>query len=123
KPSPAPRPSLKQSVWHECSLFMALALVWFLVSPTQKLSAVNPPPDGSYPNGNTAEGDSALFHLTGGSDNTAVGAGALFSDTNGNWNTATGFQTLNSNTIGGLNTADGYRALLKNVDGAANTAT
>jgi hypothetical protein len=35
--------------------------------------AVNPPPDGGYPGGNTAEGQNALLELTTESCNTAVG--------------------------------------------------
>ena len=35
-----------------------------------------PTPDGGYPNDNTAEGDSALFSVTTGTDNTAVGFSA-----------------------------------------------
>ena len=37
--------------------------------------AVDPPPDGGYANGNTAEGESALFNLDAGNAffNTAVG--------------------------------------------------
>jgi hypothetical protein len=54
--------------------------------------AVNPPPDGGYPNGNTAEGDNALFSLTTGFDNTAIGAQALLRNTTGDRNTAIGFQ-------------------------------
>src|SRR5690242_20554778 len=40
--------------------------------------AVDPPPDGGYGNGNTAEGTEALFSLTSGTNNTAVGEDALF---------------------------------------------
>src|SRR5215813_5642039 len=93
------------SYWH---LLGAFALVTCF-SLLQTLRAVNPPPDGVYPNGNTAEGDSALFTLSSGMNNTAVGAGALFSDTTGSNNTAIGFQTLNSNSTVGDNTATGYR--------------
>src|SRR5207247_4001923 len=53
--------------------------------------AVDPPPDGGYPNANTAEGDQALYSLTSGADNTAVGFNALFSDTTGSNNTSSGF--------------------------------
>ena len=35
--------------------------------------AVSPPPDGGYPGGNTAEGQSALLSLTSGTFNTAIG--------------------------------------------------
>ena len=49
----------------------------------QSALAVDPPPDGGYPNNNTAEGDGALFSLTGGTDNTALGFNALFSNTGG----------------------------------------
>ena len=35
--------------------------------------AVDPPPDGGYLNGNTAEGQDALFSLTTGSSNVAIG--------------------------------------------------
>ena len=43
--------------------------------------AVDPPPDGGYANNNTAEGDQALFSLTGGFNNTAMGFHALYSNT------------------------------------------
>jgi len=52
--------------------------------------AVNPPPDGGYPNLNTAEGDFALFSLTSGGSNTAIGFNALGDNTTGSRNTATG---------------------------------
>ena len=100
------------------AVFLAVLLAFFALLP--QVQAVNPPPDGGYPNGNTAEGDSALFRLTSGTENTAIGAGALYSDTAGSRNTATGFQTLNVNN-GSYNTANGYRALLPN-NGDFNTA-
>jgi hypothetical protein len=101
-------------------ILIALVLVSFALSP--RAQAVSPAPDGVYPNGNTAEGDFALFSLTSGVNNTAIGAGALYSNTTGSSNTANGFQTLNSNTTGGSNTANGYRALLSNATGFDNTA-
>ncbi|MBA3833509.1 MAG: tail fiber domain-containing protein [Chthoniobacterales bacterium] len=99
---------------------LALALAWFAVSPTAQ--AVSPAPDGGYPNGNTAEGEDALFSLTTGPDNTAVGFNALFSNTTGDANTANGFQALLSNTTGGGNTATGVYALEFNTTGFDNTA-
>ncbi len=53
-----------------------VALVCIGLSPASR--AVTPPPDGGYPNQNTAEGDDALFNLTTGTDNTANGFEALF---------------------------------------------
>jgi hypothetical protein len=61
-----------------------------------------PPPDGGYPNGNTAEGTNALFNIPTGSANTAIG-----------------FQALHENTIGINNTAIGNTALHENRTGAA----
>ena len=55
------------------------------------------PPDGGYPNNNTAEGDFALFNLTNGFDNTAIGWEALFLNTEGDFNTAIGAGALASN--------------------------
>jgi hypothetical protein len=60
--------------------------------------AVDPPPDGGYPNKNTAEGQDALFSLTAGVGNTAVGFNALYRDTTGSSNTAIGNTALYSNT-------------------------
>src|SRR4029077_8417462 len=56
--------------------------------------AVSPPPDGGYPGGNTAEGQSALLSLTSGGFNTAVGFFSLRSDTTGELNTAVGAGAL-----------------------------
>src|SRR5204863_238250 len=53
--------------------------------------AVDPPPDGGYPGGNTAEGEDALFSLGIGLNNTAVGFQTLFNNTKGNDNTSVGY--------------------------------
>ncbi len=104
----------------------------------QRTQAVSPAPDGGYPGQNTAEGQSALLHLAGGTYNTAlgwsslgfnvtgnlntaVGAGALLVNTGSN-NTATGAGALLSNTIGVGNTADGVFALFGNTTGGGNIA-
>jgi hypothetical protein len=83
--------------------------------------AVSPPPDGGYPGGNTAEGQSALVSLTTGGYNTAVGFLSLESNTDASFNTAIGAGTLLAST-GQQNTATGAGALLTNTSGAANTA-
>ena len=114
-----------------------LALVCFGALP--KSQAVNPPPDGGYPGGNTAEGQGALLNLTSGTFNTAVGlfslsglkegkfntglgAGTLLSNV-ADENTATGAGALLSNATGKLNTANGAFALLSNTEGSSNTAS
>jgi hypothetical protein len=84
--------------------------------------AVDPPPDGGYPNQNTAEGDSALLALTDGTDDTAVGYHALSANTTGNANTGVGSNVLTSNTTGGGNTGAGFYALSLNTTGGGNTA-
>src|SRR5437868_12410557 len=66
--------------------------------------AVDPPPDGGYPNDNTAEGQDALFSLTTGTDNTAVGFQALWRNMFGNGNTAVGPNALYSCHGGSDNT-------------------
>jgi endosialidase-like protein len=84
---------------------------------------VDPPPDGGYPNQNTAEGEDTLFSLTSGSGNTALGFQALYSNANAINNTAIGSTTLFSNTTGFDNTAVGYGALPSNTTGYLNTAS
>jgi hypothetical protein len=118
-------------------LVIALVLLCFALLPVAL--AVNPPPDGGYSGGNTAEGQSALLSLSTGSYNTAVrflslesttsgkfstaiGAGTLLANAGDN-NTATGAAALLSNTIGFYNTADGAFALFSNTEGNGNTAS
>ncbi len=84
--------------------------------------AVDPPPDGGYPNQNTAEGDNALFHLTSGFGNTALGFSALYFNTYTNSNTAVGDYALFENSSGGSNTAVGEEALVFNTSAYYNTA-
>ena len=86
-----------------------------------KSRAVNPPPDGGYAGGNTAEGQNALLSLTSGTFNTALGSFALNSTSTGKFNTGTGADTLFANT-GDQNTATGAGALLSNTTGSLNTA-
>jgi Chaperone of endosialidase len=101
------------------SSFLFVFLTCFTLSST--VQAVNPPPDGGYPNFTTAEGQNALFSLTTGAGNTAVGWHSLFSNTDGSFNTATGAGALLFNT-GNENTAFGAAALLFNTNGFENTA-
>ena len=97
-----------------------LVLGLLVLSPTAR--AVDPPPDGGYPNGNTAEGENALFSLTTGGFNTANGALALPQNTTGDGNTANGAFALQFNQTGNNNTATGYSALVSNTTGSFNTA-
>jgi hypothetical protein len=97
----------------------AVALVCFELLPSAQ--AVNPPPDGGYPGGNTAEGQNALLSLTVGTFDTAVGFLSLESNTEGKFNTAMGAGTLLANTAD-QNTATGAGALLSNTTGPENTA-
>ena len=103
------------------------AVALFLIASLSVLSAalaVDPPPDGGYPDENTAEGEDALFSLVPGTlgGNTAVGFEALYSNGTGYENTGVGDQTLHSNTTGFANTAVGFWALYSNTTGSTNTA-
>lgn len=93
-----------------------------LVAAAAPAFAVNPPPDGGYPNQNTAEGEDALFRLRKGTDNTALGFEALVNHTNGDFNTAVGSGALHSQEKAESNTAVGYNALFSNVTGIQNLA-
>src|SRR5437762_784280 len=99
--------------------FIVFAVACFALSP--KAQAVNPPPDGGYPNFTTAEGDNALKALTIGAGNTAIGTFSLFSVSTGNFNTAVGAGSLDLN-LADSNTATGAAALLFNTTGSNNTA-
>jgi len=104
--------------------FPVVALALTLTFPLSLTAqAVDPPPDGGYPNGNTADGTNALFSLTDGAENTAIGASALASNTTGNSNTGIGFHALVSNTTGVNNTATGVQALASSTAGSNNTAS
>jgi Chaperone of endosialidase len=98
---------------------VAFALACFGLLP--RVNAVVPPPDGGYPNGNTAEGDFALQNLMTGNFNTALGFFSLFTDTAGLQNTAVGAGALFKNTADN-NTASGAGALFNNTTGTQNTA-
>ena len=118
------------------SVVITFSLVCFAL--VQNAQAVNPPPDGGYPEGNTAEGQAALFSLTTGVANTAVGWLSLNTLDTGKFNTAIGAATLIGNTAnqntatgtgalfntstGGNNTANGAFALFNNTGGGDNTA-
>src|SRR5262245_46954646 len=97
-----------------------LALLCLFVANIE-VQAVNPPPDGGYPNKNTAEGEDALFALTSGNSNTATGFQALKANTTGDRNMANGTFALFFNQTGSENTATGYAALFYN-RGSSNTA-
>ena len=103
-------------------LLIALVFGFFAFSLASTVFGVNPPPDGGYAGGNTAEGTDALFSRTNGVWNTALGAQALYHDTAGNQNTATGVRALFSATVGNYNTADGVYALYGNINGWFNSA-
>jgi hypothetical protein len=117
---------LRKSIGLECFrrfLLIALPLACFGLTSALNALAVSPPPDGGYPNGNTAEGTNALFSLTTGVWNTAVGFQSLYNLTTGTQNTAIGYQTLFNNTTGSVSTAYGAQSLYHNTTGSANTAT
>jgi hypothetical protein len=101
-------------------VLIALVLGCFALSQTAR--AVDPPPDGGYPNENTAEGEDALFNLTTGTHNTAIGYHSLFANTTGRNNTASGWEALEVNTTGIKNTATGCDTLHSNTTGSYNTA-
>jgi len=96
-------------------------LAFICLSVLPNAQALNPPPDGGYPGGNTAEGQNALSGLTTGTYNTGVGFFSLSSNAEGTFNTAIGAGTLLTNTADN-NTATGAGALFSNTTGENNTA-
>src|SRR5438067_13036707 len=111
---------INQPTWWRVFFLFLLASLFFALSPTAQ--AVTPAPDGGYANGNTAEGQDALFSLSSGTVNTANGYHALYHDTTGSFNTANGAFALFSNTTGEASTATGYQALHNNTTGSQHTA-
>jgi hypothetical protein len=101
--------------------FILITLAAGTLALVQRAEAVNPPPDGGYAGGNTAEGQGALLNLTSGTFNTAVGFFSLRSNTQSKFNTAIGAGTLFANTADN-NTGTGAAALLSNTTGTDNTA-
>jgi hypothetical protein len=102
-------------------VFLLVSCLISCIAILPNMRAVSPPPDGGYPNKNTAEGQDALFSLTNGTSNTANGFSALKANTNGDRNTANGALALFTNVTGSENTATGYAALFFN-RGSSNTA-
>jgi hypothetical protein len=115
------RNSISRSPLRRGFLLIAVALACLGLLPTARAQAAGP--DGGYPGGNTAEGQSALLSRTSGVWNTALGYQTLYHLTSGNQNTATGYQTLFNNTTGSLSVANGSQALYHNTTGSFNTAT
>ncbi len=107
---------------HSKNTIRTISLIGTLVLAATTARAVDPPPDGGYPNQNTAEGEDALFTLTTGVRNTTIGFNALYRNATGSDNTASGNQALFANSRGGGNTATGSNALLSNTTGGFNTA-
>jgi hypothetical protein len=108
--------------FHWGLLVIPAMLASFELLPTARAVLPPPPPEGGYPDGNTAVGTEALLDLTTGQDNTALGFRALIENTEGNLNTAVGSTALRNNRVGNRNTATGDAALFDNSAGNINTA-
>jgi hypothetical protein len=113
---------MKTLIQSENSRLLIIAVAALIsLSRLPNAQAVSPAPDGGYPGGNTAEGQTALLSLTSGGFNTAVGFLSLRSNTTNSFNTAVGAGTLLANTAD-ENTATGAGALLSNTTGDRNMA-
>jgi Chaperone of endosialidase len=74
-------------IYRICFLFLTLACFVF----PNRVTGVTPPPDGGYPNQNTAEGEDALFSLdTNAKYHTAFGYHANYSVVTSSYDTAVG---------------------------------
>lgn len=104
-----------------CVLLMLCAATAFAAKPTPTPTPTATP-DGDLGNGNTAEGNGALFSNIGGVNNTADGYQTLYNNFNGSNNAATGYQALFNNIDGVQNSAIGAIALFTNTSGSFNTA-
>jgi hypothetical protein len=107
---------------HWVLLVIPAMLASFGLLLTAQADLPPPPPEGGYPDGNTAVGTQALLDLTVGEGNTALGFRALTKKPQGNLNTAVGSTTLRNNRVGNRNTATGDAALFENSGGNNNTA-
>ena len=112
---------MKTKMKRQMNTFKTILLALGCLAFLPQMQAVNPPPDGCYPNFTTAEGCSALQSLTAGAANTGVGWNALFGTSTGNFNTGIGAGALVLNNSDS-NTAVGTAALLLNTAGAGNSA-
>src|SRR5215510_12479592 len=107
---------MKTKIKTQTNTFKAILVVLGCLAFLPQMQALNPPPDGCYPNFTTAEGCNALQNLTAGAGNTGVGWFALFGTSTGNFNTGVGAGTLVTNNADS-NTAVGATALLLNTAG------
>jgi len=108
------------NIHRSLALFLIPLLIAYAVF-SQAAQALNPPPDGGYNGGNTAEGQDALLSLSTGRYNTAIGLDSLKSNTVGLFNTAVGAHALMNQTRARHSTAVGKDALM-NSTGSGNTA-
>src|SRR6266516_3591356 len=106
---------------NRSTILMAIVPVLTCFALLPGARAVNPTPDGCFPNFTTAEGCDALSLLTIGAGNTALGWRSLFLDTTGSFNTGVGGGALDLNNADS-NTAAGAAALLLNGLGTQNCA-
>src|SRR5439155_457575 len=98
------------------TLPLLIALTFACFGPLPITLALLPPPDGGYPNGNTAEGDDALLNLTSCNNNTAIGLRSLSSNTTGNFNIALGPNAGDKLTTGANNIDIGNRGVAGEAD-------
>jgi len=101
--------------------YIILGAIFSALAYLPGAQAVNPPPDGCYPNFTTAEGCNALNSLTTGAGNAGIGSYSLYLNTSGSGNTGVGAAALVLNNADD-NTAVGTAALLLNTTGGENTA-
>jgi hypothetical protein len=111
----------KLKMKNQNNTFKAILLVLGCLAFLPQMQAVSPTPDGCYPGFTTAEGCSALSHLTSGAGNTGLGWFALFGTSTGSFNTGVGAGALVTNNSDS-NTAVGTAALLLNTAGTGNSA-
>jgi hypothetical protein len=111
----------KLKMKNQNNTFKAILLVLGCLAFLPQIQAVSPTPDGCYPGFTTAEGCSALSHLTSGAGNTGLGWFSLFGTSTGSFNTGVGAGALVTNNADS-NTAVGAAALLLNTAGIGNSA-